>query len=84
MNEMLGHLERQPRNKERCNAWLRFVEQLLNAVGLFLLAHFRRIFPLFFQWTHSDDPETVLLVCLHSLTTLYECLNTHEKFSISV
>ena len=65
-------------------AWLRFVEPLLKALGRFLLAHFRRIFPLFFQWTHSDDPETVLLVCLHSLTTLYECLNTHEKFSISV
>ncbi|KAF8108341.1 hypothetical protein N665_0111s0051 [Sinapis alba] len=62
MNEMLGHLERQPRNKERCIAWLTFVEPLLNSLGLFLLAHFRRIFPLFFQWMHSDDAETVLLV----------------------
>ncbi|KAL0740145.1 hypothetical protein Bca4012_081658 [Brassica carinata] len=62
MNEMLGHLERQPRNKERCIAWLRFVEPHLNALGLFLLAYFRRIFPLFFQWMHSDDAETVLLV----------------------
>ncbi|CAN7020302.1 unnamed protein product [Brassica oleracea var. botrytis] len=62
MNGMLGHLERQPKNKERCMAWLRFVEPLLKALGRFLLAHFRRIFPLFFQWTHSDDPETVLLV----------------------
>ncbi|XP_010505689.1 PREDICTED: uncharacterized protein At2g39910 isoform X1 [Camelina sativa] len=62
MNEMLGHLERQPRNKERRIAWLRFIEPLLNALGLFLLAHFRRIFPLFFQWMHSDDAETVLLV----------------------
>lgn len=63
MNEMLGHLERQPRNKERRIAWLTFVEPLLNALGLFLLAHFRRIFPLFFQWMHSDDAQTVLLVC---------------------
>ncbi|CAH8390622.1 unnamed protein product [Eruca vesicaria subsp. sativa] len=62
MNEMLGHLERQPRNKERRVAWLTFVEPLLNSLGLFLLAHFRRIFPLFFQWMHSDDGETVLLV----------------------
>jgi hypothetical protein len=62
MNEMLGHLERQPRNKERRITWLRFVEPLLNSLGLFLLAHFRRIFPLFFQWMHSDDAETVLLV----------------------
>ncbi|CAE6039926.1 unnamed protein product [Arabidopsis arenosa] len=69
MNEMLGHLERQPRNKERCIAWLRFVEPLLNALGLFLLAHFRRIFPLFFQWMHSDDAKTVLLV-LERLETI--------------
>uniref|UniRef100_A0A1J3JYZ2 Uncharacterized protein n=1 Tax=Noccaea caerulescens TaxID=107243 RepID=A0A1J3JYZ2_NOCCA len=62
MNEMLGHVERQPRNKERRIAWLRFIEPLLNALGLFLLAHFRRIFPLFFQWMHSDDAETVFLV----------------------
>ena len=62
MNEMLGHLERQPRNKERRMAWLTFVEPLLNALGLFLLAHFRRIFPLLFQWMHSDDAQTVLLV----------------------
>ncbi|KAL0896686.1 hypothetical protein Bca101_080647 [Brassica carinata] len=26
MNEMLGHLERQPKDKEWCNAWLSFVE----------------------------------------------------------
>lgn len=63
MNEMLGHVERQPRNKERRIAWLRFIEPLLKALGLFLLAHFRRIFPLFFQWMHSDDAETVFLVC---------------------
>ncbi|KAJ0262390.1 Uncharacterized protein HA466_0053300 [Hirschfeldia incana] len=62
MNEMLGHLERQPRNKERRIAWLTFVEPLLNSLGLFLLAHFRRIFPLFFQWMHSDDAQTVQLV----------------------
>lgn len=72
MNEMLGHLERQPRNKEKRMAWLTFVEPLLNALGLFLLAHFRRIFPLFFQWMHSDDAQTVLLV-MFLFHNCYEC-----------
>ncbi|KAG6734970.1 hypothetical protein I3842_01G296600 [Carya illinoinensis] len=62
LNEMLSHLERQPRNKERRIAWLKYIEPLLSGVGLVLLAHFRRIFPLFFKWMHADDDETVLLV----------------------
>lgn len=62
MNEMLCHLERQPRNKERRIAWLRFIEPCLNALGLILLAHFKRIFLLIFRWMHVDDEETVLLV----------------------
>ena len=64
LNEMLSHLERQPRNKERRVAWLRYVEPLFIGVGLVLLAHFRRIFPLFFKWIHADDDETVLLVSI--------------------
>ncbi|KAI5670543.1 hypothetical protein M9H77_10907 [Catharanthus roseus] len=62
LNEMLNHLERQPRNKERRVVWLRHIEPLLNGVGLILLAHFRRIFPLFFRWMHADDDDTVILV----------------------
>ncbi|XP_022747071.1 uncharacterized protein At2g39910 isoform X2 [Durio zibethinus] len=62
LNEMLSHLERQPRNKERRIAWLKFIEPVFNAIGLLLLAHFRRIFPLFFQWMHVDDDETILLL----------------------
>lgn len=62
LNEMLSHLERQPRNKERRVAWLKLIEPLLQGVGLVLLAHFRRIFPLIFQWMHADDDETVVLV----------------------
>ncbi|XP_074308178.1 uncharacterized protein At2g39910 [Silene latifolia] len=62
INEMLGHLERQPKNKERRVAWLKIVEPLFDCVGLVLLAHFRVLFPLFFQWMHADDDETLLLV----------------------
>ncbi|CAK9135719.1 unnamed protein product [Ilex paraguariensis] len=62
LNEMLSHLERQPRNKDRRTAWLKHIEPLLNSMGLVLLAHFRRIFPLFYQWMHADDDATVLLV----------------------
>uniref|UniRef100_A0A7N0TQ73 ARM repeat superfamily protein n=3 Tax=Kalanchoe fedtschenkoi TaxID=63787 RepID=A0A7N0TQ73_KALFE len=62
LNEMLGHLERHPRNKERRVAWLEHIDPLLNSVGLILLAHFSRIFPLVFQWIHADDDDTVILV----------------------
>ncbi|KOM39141.1 hypothetical protein LR48_Vigan03g252300 [Vigna angularis] len=62
LNEFISHLERQPRNKDRRIAWLKYADSLFNGVGLVLLAHFRRIFPLFFQWMHADDNETVILV----------------------
>ncbi|KAG6395353.1 hypothetical protein SASPL_145996 [Salvia splendens] len=62
LGEMLSHLERQPRNKQRRVVWLTHSEPLLNTLGLVLLAHFRRIFLLFFKWMHADDDETVLLV----------------------
>ncbi|KAG9160776.1 hypothetical protein Leryth_008608 [Lithospermum erythrorhizon] len=67
LNEMLSHLERQPRDKSRRIAWLKNIEPLLNVIGLVLLAHFRRIFPLFFQWMHADDDDTVLLVRSHHI-----------------
>jgi hypothetical protein len=62
LSEMLGHLERQPLNKERRVAWLTLIGPVFDAMGLFLLAHFRRLFSLFFQWMHTDDDKTVLLV----------------------
>lgn len=72
LSEMLGHLERQPRNRERRLAWLKYIDKLFNALGLVLLAHFRRIFPLFFQWMHVDDEESILLVLqrMHTILTL--------------
>ncbi|KAJ6322682.1 hypothetical protein OIU77_012512 [Salix suchowensis] len=78
LNEMLGHLERQPRNKDRRVAWLTFVEPLLHGIGLVLVAHFRRIFPLVFKWLHADDDETVLLVLerVHTIMRLTWIRNT--------
>ncbi|GER34956.1 ARM repeat superfamily protein [Striga asiatica] len=70
LNEMLNHLERQPRNKKRRIAWLTYCEPLFNCLGLVLLAHFRRLFPLFFKWMHADDDETVLLVLERMITVL--------------
>lgn len=62
LSEMLAHLERQPFNKERRSAWLTLIEPVFDALGLFILAHFRRIFALFFLWMHADDDKTVTLV----------------------
>nr|XP_043616941.1 uncharacterized protein At2g39910 [Erigeron canadensis] len=69
LNEMLSHLWRQPRSKERRIAWLKHIEPLFSGMGLVLLGHFRRIFPLFFKWMHADDDESVLLV-LDSVKTV--------------
>lgn len=72
LSEMLSHLERQPFNKERRIVWLLHIEPVFDAMGVVLLAHFRRIFPIFFQWMHADDDKTVLLVFerLHSIIKL--------------
>ncbi|CAN6193239.1 unnamed protein product [Urochloa humidicola] len=72
LNEMLGHLERQPLNKERRVTWLTLIGPVFDAMGLFLLAHFRRLFSLFFQWMHTDDDKTVLLVLeqMHAIIKL--------------
>ncbi|KXG20729.1 uncharacterized protein At2g39910 isoform X3 [Sorghum bicolor] len=72
LSEMLGHLERQPLNKERRVAWLTLIGPVFDAMGLFLLAHFRRLFSLFFQWMHTDDDKTVLLTLkqIHAIVKL--------------
>lgn len=78
LNEMLNHLERQPKNKDRYTPWLQHIEPLFSSVGLVLLAHFRRIFPLFFQWMHSDNDQTLLLVLkrVYTVTKLTWIRNT--------
>lgn len=72
LNEMLGHLERQPLNKERRVSWLTLIGPVFDSMGLFLLAHFRRLFSLFFQWVHTDDDKTVLLTLeqIHAIIKL--------------
>jgi TELO2-interacting protein 2 len=62
LSEMLGHLERQPLNRERRLAWLTLIGPVFEVMGLFLLAHFRRLFSLFFQWMRVDDDKTIILV----------------------
>ncbi|KAK1292668.1 Uncharacterized protein QJS10_CPB17g00009 [Acorus calamus] len=62
LSGMLGHLERQPLDRKRYTAWLELIDPVLICMGLVLLAHFRRIFPLLFQWMHVDDIKTLLLV----------------------
>ncbi|KAL9251718.1 hypothetical protein AKJ16_DCAP00018 [Drosera capensis] len=72
LNEMLGHLERQPRDKERRIVWLKFIDPLFSGIGLVLLSNFRRLFPLFFLWIHADDDETVVLALarIHTMVKL--------------
>ncbi|GJN39257.1 hypothetical protein PR202_gb28362 [Eleusine coracana subsp. coracana] len=73
LSEMLGHLERQPLNRERRLAWLTLIGPVFDSMGLFLLAHFRRLFSLFFQWMHVDDDKTILLV-----RSLYRLCKTNQ------
>ncbi|KAG0468673.1 hypothetical protein HPP92_018001 [Vanilla planifolia] len=72
LNEMLSHLERQPYNRQRRIAWLQHIEPVISAMGLVILMHFHRIFPLFFQWLHFEDDETVILVLerIHTILKL--------------
>ncbi|KQK17320.1 uncharacterized protein At2g39910 [Brachypodium distachyon] len=72
LSAMLGHLERQPLNQKRRIAWLTLIGPVLDAMGLFLLAHFRLLFSLCFQWMHADDDQTVLLVLerIHTVVKL--------------
>ena len=51
-------------DKERRISWLRHIQPVFQIMGLFLLAHFKRIFNLLFQWIHANDDETLILVIL--------------------
>ncbi|CAN6454343.1 unnamed protein product [Victoria cruziana] len=61
LNEMLGHLDRHPRSKGLRISWLQLIEPVFSAMGIIIVAHFRRIFPLVFKWLHADDDKTVVL-----------------------
>ena len=62
LNEMLGELERNQRNPIWYTIWLHHVGDLFDAMGLVLVAHFRRLLPLLFFWAHTADDSVVLLV----------------------
>lgn len=68
LNEMLGEMERHTGDKECRTIWLQHIEPLIEAMGLVILAYFRRLFPLFFHWLHAKDDATVILVLKRILT----------------
>lgn len=47
-----------------------------------LLAHFRRIFPLFFQWMHADDDDTLILVSI--FIYIYGSFKTSPDYDFEV
>ena len=82
LNEMLSHLERQPRDNECHVAWLKYIEPLLSAVGLVLLANFGRMFPLILKWMHANDDETVLLARIYIYIYIYIYILKLTDFSV--
>eukprot|EP01018_Ginkgo_biloba_P022753 Gb_12768 [translate_table: standard] len=68
LDEMLGELERHSEDKEHRIIWLQHIEPLFEAMGIVIVAYFRRLFPLFFHWLHAKDDATVILVLQRFLT----------------
>lgn len=62
LNEMLGELERHQLDSARFKIWLQYVDKLFAAMGLLLVAHFKRLLPLLFPWLHTSDDSITLLV----------------------
>lgn len=62
LNEMLGELERHQSDATRFTVWLQHISKLLEAMGLLLVAHFKRLLPLLFLWLHAPDDSITLLV----------------------
>ncbi|XP_057858364.1 uncharacterized protein At2g39910 isoform X2 [Cryptomeria japonica] len=68
LGAMLGEMERHSEDKERRIIWLQQIEPLFKAMGLVILAFFKRLFPLLFHWLHAKDDATVILVLKRVLT----------------
>ncbi|EFJ14400.1 hypothetical protein SELMODRAFT_423529 [Selaginella moellendorffii] len=69
--EMLGELERHPDDKEKPNVFLQEIGPQLKAMGLVLVALFKRLFALLFYWLDTGDKRTSILVlsCLRAVIT---------------
>ncbi|EFJ25995.1 hypothetical protein SELMODRAFT_413376 [Selaginella moellendorffii] len=69
--EMLGELERHPDDKEKTNVFLQEIGPQLKAMGLVLVALFKRLFALLFYWLDTGDKRTSILVlsCLRAVIT---------------
>eukprot|EP00850_Spirogloea_muscicola_P001975 SM000007S20935 [mRNA] locus=s7:1019285:1021366:- [translate_table: standard] len=57
---LLGEMERYSEEVAWRLVWLDSVQPLVQALGLVLLAHFKRLLPLLLHWLHSLDEATVL------------------------
>ncbi|KAH9303987.1 hypothetical protein KI387_008391, partial [Taxus chinensis] len=68
LDAMLGEMERHSADKERRIIWLQHIEPLFEAMGLVILAFFKRLFPLLFHWLHAKDDTTVILVLKRVIT----------------
>lgn len=65
MKEMLEDLDRHRSDKARRTVWLQIVTPQLESMGIFLVAHFRRLLPLLYHWLHAQDESTQLLVIIY-------------------
>ncbi|CAM6102160.1 unnamed protein product [Calypogeia fissa] len=59
--EMLEELARQRDEPSRRSVWLQEISPYMEVMGLFLVAHFRKLLPLLFYWLHASDDQTRLL-----------------------
>ncbi|MCO5594851.1 hypothetical protein L7F22_048885 [Adiantum nelumboides] len=61
LNEMLGELERHRLDATYYRVWMENVDRLLEAMGLVVVAHLKRLLTLLFPWLHTADDSLTLL-----------------------
>ncbi|KAI5074788.1 hypothetical protein GOP47_0010749 [Adiantum capillus-veneris] len=62
LNEMLSELERHQLDAIYFKVWMENIGSLFEAMGLVLVAHFKRLLSLLFLWLHTSDDSITLLV----------------------
>lgn len=65
MQEMLEDLDRHRSDETRRIVWLQLVTPQFEAMGIVLVAHFKRLLPLFYYWLHAQDETTQILVIFY-------------------